>query len=187
MNVKTWITSDLHFGHTGIMRYCPKTRGHYQSVSHMNEDMVSQWNQNVVPGDLVYILGDVSFQQPQQATSTMERLNGTKILVRGNHDRKNLKHEPFSAQFSEIHEYLELNYNGNYIVMLHYPIYEWDRMHRGSLHFHGHLHGGKSGLEAYRARDAGFDATGNVVTRMEDLIASALKGDIKGHHADPVL
>jgi hypothetical protein len=71
--------------------------------------------------------------------------------------------------------------------MMHYPIAEWDRMHRGSLHFHGHLHGNHSGLEKFRARDAGFDATGNVVTLMEDLISSALKGEIKGHHTGPVL
>lgn len=185
--MKTWITSDLHFGHTNIQKFCPKTRGHYQSVAHMNEDMISQWNQKVVPNDLVYILGDVSFQNPQVAVETIARLNGKKVLVKGNHDRKNLKHEHFVAQFAEIHDYLELNYNNNYIVMMHYPICEWDRMHRGSIHFHGHLHGNKSGLEEFRARDAGFDATGNVVTLMEDLIADALKGAIKGHHTGPVM
>jgi calcineurin-like phosphoesterase family protein len=185
--MKTWITSDLHFGHPNIVKFCPKTRGHYTSMTQMNEDMISQWNEKVDPVDRVYILGDVSFQQPQQAVETVARLNGHKVLVKGNHDRKNLKNELFAAQFTEIHEYLELNYNGNYIVMLHYPICEWDRMHRGSLHFHGHLHGNKSGLEAFRARDAGFDATGNVVTLMEDLIADALKGAIKGHHTGPVM
>jgi calcineurin-like phosphoesterase family protein len=185
--MNTWITSDLHFGHANIMKFCPKTRGHYNSASHMNEDMIAHWNANVSAGDRVYILGDVSFQNPQVAAETVARLNGNKILVAGNHDRKNLKNELFAAQFLEIHNYLELNYNGNYIVLMHYPICEWDRMHRGSLHFHGHLHGNHSGLEKFRARDAGFDATGNVVTRMEDLIASALKGEIKGHHTGPVL
>ena len=180
--MKTWITSDLHFGHTNIMKFCPNTRGHYKDVIHMNEDLITQWNANVSPMDRVYILGDVSFQNPQLAAETVARLNGTKVLVKGNHDRKNLKDPLFAAQFSEIHDYLELNYNGNYIVMMHYPIAEWDRMHRGSLHFHGHLHGNKSGLEHFRARDAAFDATGNVVTLMEDLIADALKGQIKGHH-----
>lgn len=185
--MKTWITSDLHFGHERIREFCPKTRGHYQSTTHMNEDMIAQWNQQVLSTDRVYILGDVSFEPPQKAAETISRLNGHKVLVKGNHDRKNLKYELFAAQFVEIHDYLELNYNGNYIVMMHYPICEWDRMHRGSLHFHGHLHGNKSGLEPFRARDAGFDATGNVVTLMDDLIADALKGAIKGHHTGPVL
>jgi hypothetical protein len=66
--------------------------------------------------------------------------------------------------------------------MFHYPIAEWDQMHRGSVHFHGHLHGNVSGMEKYRCRDMGMDATGNIVTKMEDAIKDALKGEIKGHH-----
>jgi hypothetical protein len=55
-------------------------------------------------------------------------------------------------------------------------------MHRGSIHFHGHLHGNPSNLEKYRARDVGYDATGKIVTLMEDAIASALRGEIRSHH-----
>jgi hypothetical protein len=55
-------------------------------------------------------------------------------------------------------------------------------MHRGSVHFHGHLHGNTSGMEKYRCRDAGCDATGQVVWLMEDAIKDALKGEVKGHH-----
>jgi calcineurin-like phosphoesterase family protein len=88
----------------------------------------------------------------------------------------------FRNQFAEVHKYLDLTYNGNFITMFHYPIQEWDRMHRGALHFHGHLHGGASGLEEFRAMDVGMDATGFIVVEMEDAIAKALKGKIKGHH-----
>jgi hypothetical protein len=55
-------------------------------------------------------------------------------------------------------------------------------MHRGSVHFYGHVHGDKTGLEKYRARDAGFDATGKVVSSLDDMIVDALKGEIKPHH-----
>jgi calcineurin-like phosphoesterase family protein len=55
-------------------------------------------------------------------------------------------------------------------------------MHRGAVHFHGHLHGGKSGLERYRVLDVGMDATGMIAISMEEAIAKALKGKIKGHH-----
>jgi hypothetical protein len=37
-------------------------------------------------------------------------------------------------------------------------------------------------LEEYRVRDMGFDATGKIVVSLEDAIADALKGKIKGHH-----
>jgi hypothetical protein len=55
-------------------------------------------------------------------------------------------------------------------------------MHRGAVHFHGHLHGGVSGMEAFRARDMGMDATGMIVVEMERAIADAMTGKIKGHH-----
>jgi calcineurin-like phosphoesterase family protein len=181
--MKTWITSDLHFGHANIMKFCPKTRGHYKSASHMNEDMIAQWNDKVTTGDKVYILGDVSFQNPEMAAETVARLNGHKILVAGNHDRKNLKNLLFAAQFMEIHNYLELNYNGHFIVMCHYPFhFEWNQAHRGSLHFFGHVHGKETGLEGFRARDVGFDATGKVVSNLDDMVSDALKGKISTHH-----
>jgi hypothetical protein len=66
--------------------------------------------------------------------------------------------------------------------MFHYPIAEFNGQHRGAVHFHGHLHGGVSGLEHYRVRDMGMDATGMIAITMEDAIKSALKGEIKGHH-----
>jgi calcineurin-like phosphoesterase family protein len=148
----------------------------------MNRDMIQMWNQTVNPEDIVYILGDVAFMPAAEAVQIMRQLNGTKILVEGNHDRKNLRDTVFRACFKEVHKYLDINYQGTMVVMFHYPIAEWDQMHRGSVHFHGHLHGNVSGMEQYRCRDMGFDATGKIVTLMEDAIAAAKLGQIKGHH-----
>ena len=66
--------------------------------------------------------------------------------------------------------------------MFHYPIAEWDQMHRGSIHLHGHLHGGISGMEEYRCRDMGMDAIGRIAVTMEDAIRDAMTGKVKGHH-----
>lgn len=182
--MKTWITSDLHFGHKNIMRFCPVTRARFRDdVDYMNEQMVKEWNELVEPEDLVYILGDVAFLPAQKATEYMRRCNGRKILVQGNHDRKALNDPSFRGCFEEIHHYLDISYAGTKVVMFHYPIAEWDQMHRGAVHFHGHLHGGVSGLEKYRAMDAGMDATGFIVQEMDFMISRALKGEIKGHHA----
>jgi calcineurin-like phosphoesterase family protein len=181
--MKTYITSDLHFGHTNIMNFCPATRARFRNdVAYMNEAMVKEWNEIVEPEDLVYILGDVAFLPAQKAAEFMNRCNGRKILVQGNHDRKTLNDPVFRGCFEEIHYYLDINYNGTKVCMFNYPIAEWDQMHRGSVHFHGHLHGGESGLEKYRARDMGMDATGFIVVEMERAIADAVKGEIKGHH-----
>lgn len=180
--MKTFVTSDLHFGHKRIMEFCPVTRGHYRDITHMNTDMIARWNDVVDTGDLVYILGDVAFCSAPDAAKIFNQLNGSKILVAGNHDRKALKDYSFRSAFTSIHDYLEVRYNGTKIVMFHYPIAEFNEQHRGAVHFHGHLHQHESGLENFRVRNVGFDYTGNIVWNIEDAINDALKGEIKKHH-----
>lgn len=148
----------------------------------MNEDMIVMWNEKVSPQDTVYILGDVAFMPTSESVKILQRLNGNKVLVEGNHDQKSLRDPVFRGCFKEIHKYYSMTYAGTRVIMFHYPIAEYDCQHRGAVHFHGHLHGNPSGLEHYRVRDMGFDATGNIVTLMEDAIADALTGKIKGHH-----
>lgn len=182
-NMKTYISADLHFGHANIMKFCPVTRARFKNdVTFMNEEMIREWNEIVQPEDLTYILGDVAFCNAQTATAYLRRMNGRKILIKGNHDRKLVQDKAFCNEFESIHDYLDINYDGHKIVMFHYPIHEWDQAHRGSLHFYGHKHGGECEMTKYRARDMGMDATGYIVVAMEDAIKDALKGDIKSHH-----
>lgn len=181
--MRTFITSDLHFGHANIMKFCPQSRARFNNdVTYMNETMVAEWNSIVQANDLVYILGDVAFLPAQKATEYMRRCNGKKILVQGNHDRKIVRDPGFRNCFEEIHSYLDINYAGHKICMFHYPIAEWDQCHRGSIQFHGHCHGNTTGLEKLRARDMGMDATGFIVVEIERAIADAMTGQIKGHH-----
>jgi calcineurin-like phosphoesterase family protein len=181
--MRTWITSDLHFGHKNIMKFCPVTRARFKDdVDYMTEAMIAEWNAKVDPIDTVYILGDVAFLPADKAALVIMRLNGRKILIEGNHDRKTLNDPFFRSQFAEVHKYTHINYDGHMITMFHYPIAEWDQMHRGALHFHGHLHGGASGLEKYRAFDVGMDATGEIVVSMEYAIGRIKNNEIKGHH-----
>jgi calcineurin-like phosphoesterase family protein len=145
--------------------------------------MISDWNSKVDQNDTVYILGDVAFCNPTKAVGFLNRLNGTKILIEGNHDTKLLRDREFRNCFAEVHKYLRISYNGTLVIMFHYPIhFEWDQAHRGSVHFFGHVHGKETGLEEYRARDAGYDATGNVVSDLDALIADALTGKMPNHH-----
>ena len=181
--MRTFITSDLHWGHRNIMSFCPQSRARFRNdVDYMNEQMVKEWNDLIAPEDLVYILGDVAFLPAQKAAEYMNRCNGTKILVEGNHDRKTLNDPTFRRCFKEVHKYLDINYNGTKVVMSHYPFLEWDQMHRGSVMLYGHLHGGTTGMEKYRMQDVGMDATGMIAVSLDDVIASALKREIKSHH-----
>jgi calcineurin-like phosphoesterase family protein len=164
------------------MNFCPGNRGRFKDVVDMDETMIREWNEEVAPEDEVFILGDVAFCNAQKATAIMRRLNGTKILIEGNHDVKALNDPSFRGCFKEVHKYLRYVHEGQLVIMFHYPIHEWDQMHRGAVHFYGHVHGKETGLEKYRARDVAFDATGQVVSRLDYMIADAMSGVIKSHH-----
>ena len=180
--MRKFITSDLHFGHANIQKFCPVTRGRFKDIEDMREKMIAEWNAEVSQEDETFILGDFAFLPANEAVAVLRRLNGTKILIEGNHDRKLLNDSAFRAEFEEVHPYLRYNHNGQIVIMMHYPIYEWDQMHRGAVHFYGHVHGNNTGLEKYRARDVAFDATGRVVSNFDDMIQDALKGEIRSHH-----
>jgi calcineurin-like phosphoesterase family protein len=180
--MKNWITSDLHFGHANIMKFCPVTRAGYRDVDHMNASMIQEWNKSVSIEDTTYILGDFAFLPSAKAVGILKQLNGNKILIEGNHDNKLMNDPVFRSCFVETHKYLRMVHNGQMVIMFHYPIYEWDQMHRGAVHFYGHVHGAKTGLEKYRARDVAFDATGRVVSSLDDMIADAVRGEIRAHH-----
>ena len=78
---KIFITADNHFFHGNIIRYCNRPFNSYQE---MNEVMIKKWNDKVSKNDLVIHLGDFAFRN--KAGLIRPKLNGTIILIRGNHD-----------------------------------------------------------------------------------------------------
>lgn len=181
--MKHFVTSDIHFGHKNIMSFCPVTRARFKNdVDFMNEEIIREWNEVVTERDHTYILGDVAFCNAEKAAGFLRRMNGFKTLVIGNHDTKLIKDPVFRGCFKEIAHYMTISHNGTRVVMFHFPISEWDQMHRGSVHLFGHVHGGPNSLEGARALDVGMDATGRVVTSLDEMVAKALQGEIRAHH-----
>lgn len=81
--METWFTSDMHFGHVRIIDFCNRP---YGSLEEMNEDLVELWNKTVAPEDFVWVLGDAVMGKREETLKYIGRLNGTKVLVPGNHD-----------------------------------------------------------------------------------------------------
>jgi calcineurin-like phosphoesterase family protein len=81
-----WFTSDTHFGHKNIIRYCNRP---FKNVWEMNYQLIENWNARVKSGDTVYHLGDFAFLAPKQIKDVIDCLNGNIIMVRGNHDGPN--------------------------------------------------------------------------------------------------
>ena len=179
--MKTWVTSDLHLGHTNIQKFCPSTRSRFSNVDEMNETMVREWNELVSVEDKVFILGDVAFLPARRAVELLKEMNGTKILIEGNHDRKLVKDPAFRKCFSEIHQYLRYNYQGQLVIMFHFPIFDHDQAARGSIMLHGHRHGNPTNL-AGRIMDVGFDATGKIVTLLDDIVRDMQSVTSMYHH-----
>jgi len=130
-----FLTSDTHFGHAGVCRFLrndgvTKLRP-WDNPDEMDEEMVKRWNETVRPNDKVYHLGDVVINR--KALSIMHRLNGDKVLIRGNHDI--FRDDEYRQHFRELRAYHVMNG----MILSHIPIHT-DSIGRFGTNIHGHLH-----------------------------------------------
>jgi calcineurin-like phosphoesterase family protein len=79
-----FFTSDHHFGHQRIIELASRPFG---SVDEMNEELILRHNAVVGADDHVWFLGDVCMGKLDDSLALIGRLNGTKVLIFGNHDR----------------------------------------------------------------------------------------------------
>lgn len=136
---KIFFISDLHFGHGNIIKYENRP---FKSIKEMDEQMILNWNNTVTPNDRVYILGDFCFGSKYDALSILDRLNGEKFIIRGNHDHVLSDKEVYN-RFKWVKDYYVLKHNGLKIVLFHYPIQVFDCQHHGAIHLYGHIHSDK--------------------------------------------
>ena len=193
----TYFTSDTHYGHKNILKFCPESRP-FTDVDEMNEALVDRWNAVVNHDDEVYHLGDVSFTKEGKTLGILSRLNGTKYLVEGNHDKLSPE---MRAQWAWVKDYHELKLNGKKLIMFHYPIEYWNGGHykgdRQTWHLHGHSHGGSTfkpgrldvGVDTvwsgHRTLDPwSFEEVAAFMEATKDKPADMVKrfGNNKGHH-----
>ncbi|RPF21159.1 metallophosphoesterase [Myceligenerans xiligouense] len=196
----TYFTSDMHFGHTNIIRFCDRP---FDDVGHMNARLAELWNDTVSDDDTVWVLGDVALGALDDSLTWIGRLTGHKILVPGNHDRcwvgdralgrgtpearaerrEKARARYLAAGFAEIHDDPgRFPIAGSEAAVSHFPFsgdsHGEDRYveHRpeddGGWVLHGHVH------DTWRQRDrqlnVGVDAWGGrpvAVDRLAALIA----------------
>ena len=129
-----FLVSDTHFGHAGVCRFLKedgtKLRP-WTDPDEMDEYMVKAWNETVRPNDKVYHLGDVVINR--KALKTLARLNGDKVLIRGNHDI--FRDTEYREYFREIRAYHVMNG----MILSHIPIHP-ESLSRFGTNIHGHLH-----------------------------------------------
>ena len=135
---ETFLISDTHFSHRGIVQFLrpdgvTKERP-WNNIEEMDEALVANWNSVVRPKDQVYHLGDVVINR--SALPILARLNGTKILVKGNHDVFRL--DEYAPYFKDIRGSAKLN---DYLLT-HIPVHPAS-IERWKGNIHGHLHSGR--------------------------------------------
>jgi len=140
-----FFTSDTHFGHKNILKYCD--RG-FSNVDDMNEELIRRWNSVVKPNDIVFHLGDIAMNCAVSKTiNILNRLNGIKYLIIGNHDWEFICKESIQNCFHYITPKMRIRINNQLIILNHEPLlcYEgsFNELPKMSWQLFGHVHSGE--------------------------------------------
>ena len=131
-----FFTSDHHFGHGGARGLFKRP---FATTAEMDSAMVATWNEVVGPGDEVWHLGDFAVRKSApRMTALLDALAGTKHLVVGNNDGPATTGLP---GWASVQHYAELELEGTWLILCHFPLRTWNRIGRGALNLHGHSHG----------------------------------------------
>jgi calcineurin-like phosphoesterase family protein len=133
--MSAFVTSDLHLGHAKMLSFVNSdgTRMRpFSSIEEMHETMIERFNSVVRKKDRLYILGDVAI--PRSGLNLLDRFNGSKVLVRGNHDIYKL--QDYAKHFVDIRG----AFYRDGVIFTHIPVHPGNFSGRYIGNAHGHLH-----------------------------------------------
>lgn len=128
---QTWLIGDTHFGHENILKFTPPRP--FDTIEEHDQTLIDNWNSVVRPDDKVYHVGDVGFKNATYLGRILSCLNGTKVLIKGNHDQ--LKLSQYALYFKDVRAYHQLDR----IILAHIPIHPAS-LGRWKGQIHGHTH-----------------------------------------------
>ena len=161
MKRNVFFTSDTHFSHENIIKYCNRP---FSSVEEMNETIITNWNNVITPNDTVFHLGDFGFGSTGNLAEIKYRLNGNIEFVCGSHD-KNAKKLFFPYRLM-----LEIKIEDHPIVLCHYAMRTWKASYHGSWHLFGHSHGRLAVDNHTLAYDVGVDSNYYTPVSMDKIV-----------------
>lgn len=162
--MKYWFTSDTHFGHANIIKYCSRPFSNAEDFGNdgkwvsydtkhkrthlMDETLIANWNEVVGDDDIVYHNGDFAYGSTAFVLKILRALKGKIYFIWGNHD-DNLKqvariidfYPDLKNRIKFVGDYAQISVNGQDIILMHYAMRVWNHSHRGSWHLYGHSHG----------------------------------------------
>jgi len=172
-----FITSDWHVGHANVLIYDKRP---FEDLNHMHRVLVNNYNASVRDGDVCYFLGDMGMGSGDVLKKVIERLNGTKVLILGNHDKNT--YSMYGVGFDVVLNTAVIYLGDKRISMSHCPLpgifredvanmkgakenENWHGEHKNQrftsqdltvdFHLHGHIH--SDGKTKPRSTDRQYD------------------------------
>lgn len=176
MSNNIWITADIHRGHKNIIKFT--RRGEFfDSIEEHDEAILENINKCVKPGDRLYIIGDVSFGNKNDAVNWINRINThMRFLVKGNHDQENkIKAYLENECFVWVKDVCTIKAEEHRFFASHYSHRVWPYEHHGTFHVYGHSHNSLPDDPCSRSMDVGLDSAIEVL------------GEYRPFHADELV
>lgn len=135
---KIFFTSDTHFHHTNIIRYCKRP---FSSIEEMDKALINNWNKVVPPDGIVFHLGDFCFGGSAEIKNLLSKLNGKIILIKGNHDRIS---KGMESMFEHVSYEMNIKIDDYKIILNHYPLltFAGALKPKPTIQLFGHVHSG---------------------------------------------
>lgn len=185
MKIKAFY-SDPHYGHENIISFCSRP---FWDVEHMERSFVEKYNKIITDIDDVCIwVGDSFFCRKEEAKKIMSKLNGKKILIKGNHDMK--ESDMLYVGFDIVCEKMFIKIDGHKCLICHYP---WKTLNEDindrykdkrpekdghTILIHGHTHSSKKfddlsvhvGVDAWNYEPAPYEEVEKIVKSLKEKI-----------------
>lgn len=140
---KIFFTSDTHWGHANILGFCNRP---FANVEEMNHKLIENWNNKVPTDGLVFHLGDFAWGGYPFWKNIRSQLNGEIILIKGNHDEKNMTPTAAEELFKLVTPQMKIRIEGRGVYLNHNPFLCYGGTYRDPkglvYQAFGHVHSG---------------------------------------------
>lgn len=132
-----------HFGHEAIIKYCDRP---FKDVEEMNYKLIEAWNKKIPANGIVFHLGDFAWGGYEYWKKVREQLNGDIILIKGNHNQKNMSSTAEQELFKYVTWQMLIEIEGRKVLLNHFPFLCYAGVYREPnklvYNLYGHVHSG---------------------------------------------
>ena len=145
---RVFFISDLHFGHKNLIKNLRN-----MSVEESDKLIINNWNKTVTKKDIVYVLGDITMEDPSHIEHYLSQLKGVIRIIGGNHD---VRHSCKKIVNLGIDMMGCMEYKG--FICTHIPVHPRElQFFKGNIHGHVHKNGRHEDEEAYNIKNKYFN------------------------------